>query len=200
VPYRPSADPTNCGVGASTWFNPSTATCHNGFGFTATFDFSTLALTLPDRVIVSVAYDTETWGASPMGVPGPYDSLNVALSSVSPTVGTDVDTDAMYWNTQNAGYYVDGGVAGVGTFRADDGGWPGYGLVLQVLTDDLSTLSPSTPGGGSPPATGGGGGGSTLADTGREPDPWALFASILAIVVGVGLVIAAPRRTGAHRA
>jgi hypothetical protein len=199
VPYRPSADPTNCGVGTTRWYNLPTATCQNGFAFTAAFDFSTLALTLPDRVIVTVAYNTQTYGAAPIGAPGPYDSLNVSLGGPSPTVGTNVDSDSMYWNTTNAASYADGGLAGVGTLRADDGGWPGFGLAIQIVTDDLVPTLPAPP----PPPPGGGaagGGAPTLAETGSEPDVRALIAGLLAILLGTVLVVAAPRRSGMHRA
>jgi hypothetical protein len=33
--------------------------------------------------------------------------------------GTDIDPDAVFWNTKNSGYYSDGGSAGVGIFRQD---------------------------------------------------------------------------------
>jgi hypothetical protein len=200
VPYRPSADPTNCGVGATTWYNPTTATCHNGFAFTATFDFSALVLSVPDRILVTVAYNTEHYGATPMAATGPYNSLNVALATTSPTVGSDVDADSMYWNTSTAGWYADGGVGGVGTLRADDGGWAGYGLVLEVATDDLLSTLPA-PGGGTP-AGGGSAGGSlqTLADSGSEPNVPAMIAALALVMLGIVLRVVAPRRAGAHRA
>jgi hypothetical protein len=40
------------------------------------------------------------------------------------TVGTDVDTDSVFWNTSTAGEYADGGTAGVGIFRKDTGWTP----------------------------------------------------------------------------
>ena len=89
IPWRPVADPT-C-PGGTAW-RAIDGICYNGFAFNITFDMSSLNLTLPNDIIVGVAYNTQSYGAVPMGVGGPYDSLNVgALGSA--TVGTDDNTD-----------------------------------------------------------------------------------------------------------
>lgn len=198
VPYRPSADAVNCPTPAGTWFNPSTSTCHNGYAFTATFDFVPLVVTVPDRVIVTVAFNTEHHGATPIGATGPYNSLNVAVSTaLAPTVGTDVDADSMFLDSTWGGAYADGGAGGLDALRADDGNWPGYGLALRVNTYDiLSTLAVDPD-----PTSGGGaaGGLPTLAATGSEPSPWTGIAGLAAVLLGLGLVVAVPRR-GVHRA
>ncbi|WP_395640983.1 hypothetical protein [Pseudolysinimonas sp.] len=193
IPFRPSADPTNCN-GGTTWFDATTSTCSNGFAFTADFDFSSLILTLPDRIIVTVAYDTQSYGASPRGVTGPYDSLNVGLVA-APTVGTDADATSMYWNTGHGAFYNDLGAGGAGTLRDDIGGWTGYSLAVQVNTGlPLPTLSLPDSGGGAA------GGLPTLAATGSEPSAIAGVAGLLAVLLGVVLVATAPRRVQAHRA
>src|SRR5205823_3692081 len=46
-----------------------------GIAFNATFDLSSLNVTLPNDVIVGVAYNTADYGSSPIGVAGPYNSL-----------------------------------------------------------------------------------------------------------------------------
>jgi len=139
IPFRPSANPGIgpglCGAGSTQWYNSGTGTCHNGFATTVTFDFSTPAPTLPDELIVAVAYNTETYGASPLGAPGPYNSLNVSLANAAPTVGTNVDNDLMFWNTLNAANYSDGGAGGVGILRADTGWGAYFGLVLEIHAD-----------------------------------------------------------------
>ena len=43
----------------------------------------------------------------------------------APTVGTDVDADAISWNTSYGPFYADTGAAGVGTFRHDTA-WAPY--------------------------------------------------------------------------
>ena len=123
IPWRPEADPANCGVGATKWFSSTDNTCYNGLAFNVTFDLSTIG-TVPNEIIYGIAYNTNTWGAHPIGLPGPYESLNVGLNTVAPTVGTDVEPDAVFWNTMTAANYFDGGPE-VGTFRRD-ANWAPY--------------------------------------------------------------------------
>ena len=193
VPYRPSSDAVNC-TDVKQWYDVTTATCVNGLAFTATFDFSSLAVTLPDRVVVAIAYSTQTHGAAPLGVDGPYNSLNVALSSVAPTVGTDVDADAVHWSTTHAANYTDGGAAGVGVLRVDTG-WTPYSLMIDITADDGAQLPTLPDDDGSTPTDL-----PTLADTGSEPSPITGIAGLAALLLGAVLVAAAPRRAGAHRA
>jgi hypothetical protein len=93
------------------------------------FDFT--GVTVPNTVIFGVAYNTQTWGANPIGAAGPYNSLNFGLADVAPTVGTDVNPDDAYWNTMTAANYTDGGAAGVGVFRQDTN-WAPYSGMIQV--------------------------------------------------------------------
>ena len=94
----------------------------NGFSGTAfPVDFDFTGTTVPNTVIFGVAYNTQVYGANPIGVPGPYNSLNYGLVDNAPSVGTDVDPDDTYWNTSFANFYADGGAAGVGVFRQDTG-------------------------------------------------------------------------------
>lgn len=97
----------------------------SGIAQNVTFDLSGLGLTLPETFIYGVAYNTQSHGYSPLGVAGPWNSLNYAVIDTAPTVGIDVDTDDAYWNTSFAGFYADGGASGVGTFRRDTD-WSGY--------------------------------------------------------------------------
>lgn len=160
VPFRPSANPGVgaglCGAGATQWFNPSTGTCHNGFAFVEQFDFTTAATVVRDDIIIGVSYNTQSYGPAPLGVAGPYNSLNVSLSSVAPTTGTDADAAALFWNTTQASFYADGGAGGTGTFR-HDAGWSAFrGLVIEVVTAlDFPTLAlPDVTPAGQLPATG----------------------------------------------
>ncbi|MDB5169938.1 MAG: hypothetical protein JWN82_334 [Candidatus Saccharibacteria bacterium] len=131
VPYRPSYDPTNCAASdpatnapfGGKWYDSVTGTCTNGKAFTTSFDLSSYELTLPNDVIATVAFSTAG--------DGPFDSLNVSLASTGPTVGVDVDDNALFWNTSFAPNYTDGGAAGVGTLRQDDN-WAPYTPVMQV--------------------------------------------------------------------
>ena len=125
VPYRPSADPTNCPAAPTKWFNAADDTCNNGFAFAVTFDFPTLP-NVPGNLIWTVALNTTSHGAAPIGA-SPcsvlpqgcgYDSLNVGLTTAAtPTVGTDLDTNGLVMNSGFAGFYCDNGA--IDTLRID---------------------------------------------------------------------------------
>lgn len=138
IPWRPEADPT-C-PGGTAW-RASNGSCYNGMAFTLVFDLRPFNVTLPDEFIFGVAYNTNTWGYDPLGVPGPYESLNVGTSPVT-TVGTDLDTSTVYWNTRHAGFYSDGGADGVGVFRADtDPTWVGFAPAVEFTTFAIPTAT-----------------------------------------------------------
>ncbi|MEO5535898.1 MAG: hypothetical protein ABIR17_12295 [Pseudolysinimonas sp.] len=190
VPYRPSADPGRCG-GATSWFDETSSSCYNGLAFTWEFDFTTLAVLLPETVIVGVAFDTQTYGTPPIGADGPYNSLNVGLIESAPAVGTDVDPSSMYWNTGFASFYNDGGTAGTGTFRNDTGGWAGFGLAVQINAQTSLTTLPFPA--DDPAAL------PTLAATGSAPGPLPLIAVAGFLTLGAALVMVGGRRRAAHR-
>jgi len=138
VPYRPSPDPENCGVGTTKWYSVADSTvdvpkCYDGHAFLATFDFSALDVVLPTDVIVSIAYKTNFTSANP--TPNNEDLLNVGVAMALPKVGTDVFPANMYLNSADPTEYADGGVAGTGVFRADVGAWAETpGLILLINT------------------------------------------------------------------
>lgn len=68
---------------------------YNGFAFQAHFDFPA-GLVLPEKPVFLVSYNTSSSGFEPIGVPGPYDALNVA-SGDGPTTGTDDNPSAALW-------------------------------------------------------------------------------------------------------
>jgi hypothetical protein len=131
IPWRPASDPT-CSDDA---WRAADLQCYHGFAFTITFDVRSWNLDLPEQFIYGIAYNTNTWGYSPLGVGGPYESLNVGLHTAPPAVavGTDVNTDAVFWNTSYAPNYADGGAGGVGTFRLDTD-WAPYTPAVQFRT------------------------------------------------------------------
>ena len=151
IPWRPEPDPT-C-TGGTPWRSPTDNVCYNGFAFTITFDLRHAGpggspVLLPDSLIFGVAYNTQTWGYTPLGVPGPYESLNVGLNNLTPpSVGIDVDPDAVFWNTKVATFYTDGGAAGVGTFRKDTA-WAPYVPAVQFSTFTFATTADSCKNGG----------------------------------------------------
>jgi len=137
IPWRPAADPF---CSDSRW-KDSNGVCNNGFAFNAEFDLSGLNVILPDDVIVGIAYDTQSYGVSPIGVDGPYNSLNVAVpNNQSVNVGSDDNVNELFWNTSTKSWYTDGGAAGYKVFRKDDN-WSPNGTVsfkIETLGDNTA--------------------------------------------------------------
>lgn len=141
IPWRPVADLT-C-AGGTAW-RAADGNCYNGIAFNAMFDLSTPSVTLPNDVIVGVAYNTADYGAAPLHLAGPYNSLNVgAPSGQTASVGTDDSADSVFWNTSFAGFYADGGTAGVGIFRQDTA-WTPNGTVAFQITASAPLVGPPT--------------------------------------------------------
>jgi hypothetical protein len=139
IPWRPPADPA-CG----TAWKASDGNCYNGIAFNATFDLSSLHVTLPNDVIVGVAYNTADYGTTPYHVAGPYNSLNVGIpTGQTASVGTDDSADAVFFGSSFAGFYADGGAGGVGTFRQDTG-WAPNGTVAFQITASAPLVGPPT--------------------------------------------------------
>ena len=140
IPFRPSWDATNCTASGQTpatnspfggqWYDPVLATCVSGYNFDLSFDLASENLTLPDDVIVSIAFNTSDNGYTPTGIVGPYNSLNMGLGTTGPNIGTNVNPDLLFWNTTYAGFYSDGGAGGVGIFRADTN-WSPYSPIFK---------------------------------------------------------------------
>ena len=114
LPWKPTPDPS---CSPSTWWRASDGNCYSGLGFLATFDFT--GTTVPNQIIYGLAFNTSAFGANPVGVPGPYDSLNAELAVVPPTTGSNPLPDTAFLNSPDAPYYNDGGSGGTGTFRRD---------------------------------------------------------------------------------
>lgn len=134
IPYRPSADNTNCtGADAGKWYHAASATCFNGLATTITFNLS--GLNVPNEVIYGIEYNTTAYGDSPVGVSAScytssggcgYDALNVLTTAVAPIVGVNPAPDDAYFSTLTAANYCDGGAGGVDVFRLDAGCWTGF--------------------------------------------------------------------------
>ena len=141
IPWRPEADPT-CPNGGTAW-RAGDGNCYNGLAFEIMFSFA--GTTVPNSIIYGVAFNTNTWGAKPIGSPGPYESLNFGLNDAAPpTVGTRPLPDTAYWNTHTAGNYTDNGAGGVNVFRQDTGWTPYSGAVSFQATTLSSTPEPGT--------------------------------------------------------
>jgi len=75
------------------WANPNPN--QSGTAFNVGFNFASENITLPDTVLVSVAYNTQNNGFNPIGAAGPYDALNYGTFDFAPFVGTDISPGAV---------------------------------------------------------------------------------------------------------
>lgn len=113
--------------------------CYGGSINYATFEFG--GISIPQSFIWGLAFNTQNSGYNPVGTPGPYDALNIAISPDPPSVGSNPNPDTAYWNTADASNYTDGGAGGVGTFRQDTGWAPfGSGAIQFEATPEPSSL------------------------------------------------------------
>jgi hypothetical protein len=133
IPYRPSAS-GSCGDGR--WSDGTT--CFNALAVPITFTLSP-GVTLPDSVIVSVAFNTTHYGADPYGESTVcyassagcgYDALNVGLVTAT-TVGSDAAPLDAYVNSNWSGAYCDGSLP-AGSFRLDSGCWAGLTPAVRI--------------------------------------------------------------------
>lgn len=144
IPFRPSADPVNCTGG--TWHSKADDACYNGFANRITFRLDG-SVTLPDAVIWTVAFNTTTYGAEPIGPAAcsptpqgcPYDSLNVGVESFEgqPSKGTDTDENAAILHAAFPFNYCDGGAGGFNELRLDDSAgpcWEGFRPLATIRT------------------------------------------------------------------
>jgi hypothetical protein len=130
IPYRPTSTPAQCGGDTTEWYSAMDATCYHGLAKKIRMDFPT-GWVLPKKVIVTVSYNTRTSGYSPIGVAGPYDSLNIGTKTLTgqPTVGQDVDPNAIVQYA--SGYnYCDNGVVNV--LRVDGECWGGLTPLIRI--------------------------------------------------------------------
>lgn len=181
VPFRPSSDATNCSGSnpSQQWWDGTK--CNYGLAFTTTWDFSSLNLVLPDSVIVTITYNTTTYGPSPIGgTDSPYDSLNIGVTNVPPTVGTE-DPHSIFWNTLNTSYGGDGTLKEI-IDSPELASQPPYGSMLMRINAK-----------------------SALASTGIDSQALITGAGIAGALLVIGLalaVLAASRRrkaTGSER-
>jgi hypothetical protein len=163
IPFRPSAEPA-CGAGGQ-WSPNAGVDCFNGFANNIAFDLAGRGVSLPDRVIVALAYNTTSYGEAPMGTGAAcfstpqgcgYDSLNWGFADDPPSVGTLPRPDDAYWDTMTASSYCDGGAGGTGVFRLDKAttspacNWTGYQPAVRL--DATATSGPTGPAGPAGPA------------------------------------------------
>lgn len=137
IPYRPSADNINCtGANMGKWYEASSNTCFNGRASNISFNLS--GLTVPNQVIVGIAYNTSHYGYTPIVV-APcqtssggcgYDGLNVGLAdpATTLTVGSNPAPDDAYQYTVYSSC-LNGPII---PFGLDAGCWTGSKPAIKV--------------------------------------------------------------------
>ena len=109
IPFRPSADPTNCTANPTGWYSSEDDACFNGMAVKIVFEFS--GLKLPNELIYGISYNTSTSGNQPHGVRScqsnpegcPDDSLNVGTGAGLPAIGSDMYPDGVFTDQQTGG-------------------------------------------------------------------------------------------------
>ncbi len=142
IPYRPSSS-VKCPetIEGKGWGKEC------DLGILSRISFKLKRVTLPTTAIIAVAFNTENDGAAPTGEAGPYNSLNVSVSSsymynegtkgweftaLPLLVGADPLPADAYLSSTSGGAYCDGGASGTGSFRLDTGCWSGLQPELEV--------------------------------------------------------------------
>ncbi len=105
IPWRPAGDPTCTEVrtGVYGWKVDGVCYNYNGFANNISFNLSSLNVTLPEDAIVAVGYNTQTYGANPTGVAGPYNSLNVAVPAGQAIAVGSSDASTTFWDSTYLG-------------------------------------------------------------------------------------------------
>lgn len=97
------------------------------------FDFSSFGFVLPDEIIFGLAFNTQHYGATPTGASGPQNSLNFGLSTVAPSIGTNVESDALFWDTSYPGY---------NDSFVRDTGWAPYTTAIEISVVPIPAAAP----------------------------------------------------------
>jgi hypothetical protein len=122
IPWRPAATST-CG----SEYLGSDGVCHSGSLSTVTFDLGDLLTS--SEIIYGLSFNTEHSGYDPAGVPGPYNSLNFALATSPPSVGSNPLFNTAY-------VAADGGTLG------PDTGWDPYSGAIEFSGQEQQSSVP----------------------------------------------------------
>jgi hypothetical protein len=139
IPYRPSSTPAKCAGDATVWYDSKDHTCYHGIAAPIVFDFSNMHLELPNKVIVTVAFDTTHYGHHPIGQSAPcytssggcpYDSLNISTDG-GPLVGAVLDPNGIFVNYTLPNNSCSG-TARTGVLADDTPCWTGFHPEIEV--------------------------------------------------------------------
>jgi hypothetical protein len=143
IPYRPSSNPkcANTGYGGG-FIGRFDRACDNGLSHVITFNVRSGRVTLPQQVIVTVAYNTSDSGYNPYGQNTQcftssggcgYDSLNVSAYGDGGFIGTPIDFNGVQVYFTDAGFYCNGQPENPNyTLQDDYSCWTGYHPQIEV--------------------------------------------------------------------
>ena len=141
APYRPTPSPDECAqsAGSKPWWDAERESCQNGLAFDVDFDFSSASAISGNDVIVTIAFDTQSYGENPTAENGPYNALNVSVNSVAPPViGTDADSSVMFRDTTFGSTTRGLKVNSQNSLDQFDG------LVMTITADSVPAIDPIT--------------------------------------------------------
>ena len=107
--------------------NSFTGMPNTGQAFTVSYDFSAANILLPDSAIISIGFNTQTYGDSPIGSAGPYDALNFGVMYSSNTiVGSDANSADVFRVKDGTIYYPETGWD-----------WSGNAPMMEVMATEV---------------------------------------------------------------
>jgi hypothetical protein len=123
VSYRPSANAAKCPHAPTKWYSTTEKQCFNGLAQDVTFTFDGTT-TLPNTVQYGITYRTSHHGSTPIGdqactsTPAGcfYDSLNVAVTDATKTVG--ISTGTLFFDESGVASVADAGSTPAVQFKA----------------------------------------------------------------------------------
>lgn len=143
IPYRPTSTPAQCGSDNQVWYSSKDQKCYHGIAMPVTVDFSSsqLPIPAPANIIVTVAYNTTSYGPSPIGPSAtcygtpagcPYDSLNIATYGDGGLIGAVLDPNSIFVNYTIAANACNPSSTTTGVLALDAGCWTGYHPEITV--------------------------------------------------------------------
>jgi hypothetical protein len=130
IPYRPSENDKKCtGELLGAWYDTRDKQCFSALAFKLSLPLKVAKL--PEKAIITVAFDTQTYGAHPTGESGPENSLNVAIAEPEEHIVTTGTPGETYVSSTYNEMYC-GSSADLGTFAAAGACWEGFQPIFAV--------------------------------------------------------------------
>lgn len=143
IPYRPSGSDAKCASDPTAWYSAKEKSCFHGLAVPVLFNVADAHLVVPDKLIVTISFNTTTAGPAPLGpqlcnsASGgcPYDSLNIATFGVGgfDGDGSPLDFAGIFVNYISTANACPGTAAG--SLVLDEGCWAGYHPEIHLLVN-----------------------------------------------------------------